>query len=151
MHSMHYLSLSDALLYSEFLNNLLFRQETISRKNSSYYQVLYSIRHSMRAFVGNFFFFNSTYFRKKQYSDKLLVFNTQPVCTFTFNHSRFALFFLLVPWCQWIFVSVIRDTFWRESEFFFCGWQIDDIYVNYVRPTQKFYWKFYPNKNNFVC
>ena len=41
----------------------------------------------------------------------------------------------VVPWCIDSSLAWYRDTFWRESEFFFCGWQIHDINVTYVRPT----------------
>ena len=40
----------------------------------------------------------------------------------------------VVPWCIEFSLAWYRNTFWRESEFFFCGWQIDDINVTYVRP-----------------
>ena len=41
----------------------------------------------------------------------------------------------VVPLCIESSLAWYRDTFGRESKFFFCGWQTDDINVTYVRPT----------------
>ena len=42
---------------------------------------------------------------------------------------------VVVPWFIESSLAWYCDTFGRESKFFFCGWQTDDINVTYVRPT----------------
>ena len=45
---------------------------------------------------------------------------------------------VVVPWFIESSLAWYRDTFGRESKFFFCGWQTDDINVTYVQPRMPF-------------